>query len=1073
MLDTAFLSMSASRVDAAWYLATYPDVAAAGMDPQEHYDRFGRAEGRLPRLLAAQALETRLWEGFAGMALPELEALYRAEPPGSDERSYAAWALARWHASHQDWTAASAFIASLRPSQPGMPAPLGQTLLHIEILLRLERLAEAQALLEAALETHGQLPDLCLAAANVCRFADEPAAGAGRLEWLDRLFTAAGLARIGKLDPARPLDLDNLTALEPLPALLAGPKISVIMPAFNAAPFIATALRSLLAQTWRNLEILVVDDCSSDDTAAIVTALAATDERVRLIRQAQNRGAYAARNAALPHASGDFITNHDSDDWSHPQRLERLADVLMAEPARMGVMAHWARADSALHFQRWRMEGGLIHPTVSTLMFRREVLERLGGWDEVRVGADTELWQRIKALYGAEAVSEVLPGVPLAFARQLPESLTSAPATHLRSQFFGMRRLYRELSQSWHVMAGRPNGLYLHPAAGERRFPAPSAMLRDPPPLPAYDLVLLADFGDYPAVFPQTRALLQQTLAGGQRVALFHWPDYRQPMPVPMAQHFLARAVEGQVDVLLPGQAVTADTLVILGRHLPDRPLDRLPNVRFRDCQVLELEEAPARLSPPAEEPATPDDLTLIGQSGLFCADWYLRHYDDVCQAGADPLQHYLKDGGREGRDPGPGFNSAHYLTQCPQAEASGWSPLLHYLKAGKRLGHEAGHPSFPGMLPHRGGRPTILLCGHAADHQLFGAERSLLDVLDAFATLAINVLVSVPSTVNPAYMNALQQRSHKVLPVPTHFWSATHGPCAWAVARFGEIILGHKVDAVQVNTIVLQEPLLAARAAGIPALVHARESLEHDADICSIVDLPAEQIRTRVLELADHVLANSAFTARAFDKPGATHIVANTVDPGTFDIPNTIIPERIDIALISSNLPKKGIHDLLAIARLLESSTPNARLLLIGPENGHIEAFKASQAAGELPANFILAGYAASPLEAISQANIVLNLSHFQETFGRTILEAMAARRPVLGYDWGALPELIHDGVNGFLLPLGDTGAVAERLHELCSDPQRIVEMGEAGRRIAQDRYSPACMARQMEQAYASVLSK
>lgn len=1073
MLDTAFLSMSASRVDAAWYLATYPDVAAAGLDPQEHYDRFGRAEGRLPRLLAAQALETKLWEGFAGLALPELEALYRAASAESDERSYAAWALARWHASHQEWTAASSFIEALRPSRPGVPAPLGQTLLHIEILLRLERHAEAQVMLDAALEAHGQIPDLCLAAANACRFADGSTADAKRLEWLDCLFTAAGLARIGKLDPARPLDLDNLAALEPLPALLSGPKISVIMPAFNAAPFIATALRSLLAQTWRNLEILVVDDCSSDDTAAIVTALAATDERVRLIRQAQNRGAYAARNAALPHASGDFITNHDSDDWSHPQRLERLADVLIAEPARMGVMAHWARADSALHFQRWRMEDGLIHPTVSTLMFRREALERLGGWDEVKVGADTELWQRIKALYGAEAVSEVLPGVPLAFARQLPESLTSTPMPHLRSQFFGMRRLYRELSQSWHTLAARPGGLYLHPAADEHRFPAPPAILRDPPPLPAYDLVLLADFGDYPAVFPQTQALLRQILASGRRVALFHWPDYRQPMPAPMAQHFLARAVEGQVDILLPGQAVTADAMVILGRHLPDKPLDRLPNVRFRDCQVLELEEAPNRLAKPAEGLAAPDDLALIEQSGLFSADWYLRHYDDVCQAGVDPLQHYLKDGGREGRDPGPGFNSAHYLTQCPQAEASGWPPLLHYLKAGKRLGHEAGHPTLPGTLPHREGRPTVLLCGHAADHRLFGAERSLLDVLDAFAALTINVLVSVPSTVNPDYMAALQQRSHKVLPVPTHFWSATHGPCSWAVARFGEIILGHKVDAVQVNTIVLQEPLLAAREAGVPALVHARESLEHDADICGIIGLPAEQIRTRVLELAEHVLANSAFTARAFDKPGATHIVANTIDPDTFDIPNTINPQRIDIALISSNLPKKGIHDLLAIARLLEGSTPNARLLLIGPENGHTDALKASQASGELPTNLVLAGYAASPLEAVGQTNIVLNLSHFQETFGRTVLEAMAARRPVLGYDWGALPELIRDGVNGFLLPFGDIQAVVERLRELCSNPQRIIDMGEAGRRIAQDRYSPACMIRQLEQAYASVISK
>lgn len=1062
---------SLKGVDAAWYLASYPDVAAAGMDPQEHYDRFGRAEGRLPRPLIAQALEAKLWGGFSKIALSELEAWYHKSTTEVEEHRYSSWALARWYASKQDWSAAAALLENLAFS---LPNHLGLLLLQIEVLLRLGHVAEAQAILDTTLEARGPLPDLCLAAANICRFTEDRLGGdANRLDWLNRMFAAAGLARISKVDPEQPLSLDNLTTSRLLPPVSLEPKVSVIMPAFNAAAFIATALRSLLAQTWRNLEILVVDDCSTDDTAAIVAIQAAKDQRVTLICQPQNRGAYAARNAALRRVSGDFITNHDSDDWSHPQRLEHLARALLAEPGRMGVMAHWARADSALHFQHWRMEQSLIHPTVSTLMFRREVLSYLGGWDEVEVAADTELWQRIKALYGADAVSEVLPGVPLAFARQLPGSLTNAPTTHQCSQFFGLRRLYRELSQSWHALAAKPNGLYLDLAAGERRFPAPPAILRSPPPITTYDLVLMGDFGDYPAVFPQTQALLSQVLAGGLRVALFHWPDYRQPVLAPMADHFLARAVEGQVDVLLPGQAVTADSVVVLGHHLLAKPLDILPHTRFQHCRVLELEMAASGLALSPTPIVTLEDRSLIEQSGQFCADWYLHHYPDVRRAGVDPLHHYLQHGHAEGREPGPNFNSHHYLVQCPEAADSGWPTLLHFLKAGRRLGYDGQHPHLPGALAHRKGRPTLLLCGHAAGEHLFGAERSLLDVLNALDELDINVLVSVPTTVNRDYIATLQQRSRQVFCIPTPLWSATEAPCPWAMACYAGIIRLFAVDAVQANTIVLREPLLAARQAGIPSLVHVRESLEYDADICRAIGLPAHAIRDQVLQLADFVLANSAFTARIYAKPEATHIVTNTVNLNALDIPNRVNPERIDITLIGSNLPKKGLADLLAVARLLEDTTPNARLLLIGPENAHTAALRSEQTIGAQPSNLVLVGYVPTPQKAIHRANIVLNLSHFQETFGRTILEGMAARRAVLAYAWGALPELIEDGVNGFLLPLGDVQAVADKLHWLCSNPLRIATMGEAGRRLALERFGSERMKAELRSVYRKSLKR
>jgi len=101
-------------------------------------------------------------------------------------------------------------------------------------------------------------------------------------------------------------------------------KVSVIIPALNAAAFIGSAIRSALAQSLSDLEVIVVDDGSTDATAAIVQGFAAQDARVRLIRHESPRGVSAARNTAIRAATGDWIALLDADDEFTPIRLERL-----------------------------------------------------------------------------------------------------------------------------------------------------------------------------------------------------------------------------------------------------------------------------------------------------------------------------------------------------------------------------------------------------------------------------------------------------------------------------------------------------------------------------------------------------------------------------------------------------------------------------------------------------------------------------------------------------------------------------------------------------------------------------
>jgi GT2 family glycosyltransferase len=109
-----------------------------------------------------------------------------------------------------------------------------------------------------------------------------------------------------------------------------GIRLSIVMPAFNAAATIAEAIRSILNQSHTGLEILVIDDCSRDATAAIVDEYAAADPRVRLIRRAENSGASACMNAGVKLASHDWIAIFDADAVAPPDWLERAAAIATA-----------------------------------------------------------------------------------------------------------------------------------------------------------------------------------------------------------------------------------------------------------------------------------------------------------------------------------------------------------------------------------------------------------------------------------------------------------------------------------------------------------------------------------------------------------------------------------------------------------------------------------------------------------------------------------------------------------------------------------------------------------------------
>ena len=185
------------------------------------------------------------------------------------------------------------------------------------------------------------------------------------------------------------------------------PLVSVVMPVYNGEKYVAQAIESILAQTFTDFELIIVDDGSRDRSPEIIRAYEKRDERIRFIQLEANEGQANVRNRATALAHGEFIASMDCDDVCLPERLQKQVDYLQRHPA-IGVLGAGAQAVDedlrrlydfdlpqrhALIAFNLFVGSFFIHPTV---MMRREVLESVGGYErDRRTAIDVELWTRL------------------------------------------------------------------------------------------------------------------------------------------------------------------------------------------------------------------------------------------------------------------------------------------------------------------------------------------------------------------------------------------------------------------------------------------------------------------------------------------------------------------------------------------------------------------------------------------------------------------------------------------------------------------------------------------------------
>lgn len=198
-----------------------------------------------------------------------------------------------------------------------------------------------------------------------------------------------------------------------------GPLVSVVMAARNAAATIEGAVDSVLAQSHQELDIVVVDDVSEDDTADIVRSIARRDTRVRLLLHPERRGAAPARNYGLREARGAYLTFHDADDRSHPERIERQLAALLEAGGHLCVCNSVRETAEG---QRVVVNGRRFSKSFISMLFPRDpVFERVGYMRELTTGEDAEYYARIRAAFGA--AGEVHLSQTLYRAQFLPTSL--------------------------------------------------------------------------------------------------------------------------------------------------------------------------------------------------------------------------------------------------------------------------------------------------------------------------------------------------------------------------------------------------------------------------------------------------------------------------------------------------------------------------------------------------------------------------------------------------------------------------------------------------------------------------
>jgi glycosyltransferase involved in cell wall biosynthesis len=192
------------------------------------------------------------------------------------------------------------------------------------------------------------------------------------------------------------------------------PQVSIVLPTFNGERYLDASIGSVVAQTLADWELIVVDDCSTDGSAAIAQRWAARDPRIRLVRHEQNKKLPAALNTGFAGARGPYMTWTSDDNLYRPHALERMLEYLRAHPDIDVVYTDYSFIDAngtEMHREPVGEPSELVEGNVvrASFLYKRAVHERLNGYDEsLFLVEDYDFWLRASTAFRLQPLHEDL-----------------------------------------------------------------------------------------------------------------------------------------------------------------------------------------------------------------------------------------------------------------------------------------------------------------------------------------------------------------------------------------------------------------------------------------------------------------------------------------------------------------------------------------------------------------------------------------------------------------------------------------------------------------------------------------
>ena len=232
------------------------------------------------------------------------------------------------------------------------------------------------------------------------------------------------------------------------------PLVSIVMPTYNGSEYIDQAIRSCLDQTYPNLELIVVDDASTDETPEILTRFASSVPNMRVIRHEENRRLPGALNTGFAHSKGEFLTWTSDDNLFAPEAIARMVEYLEGRPPEVGAVCGdmWNIGPNGEILRRKEVDPTILperNGVNACFLYRRSVYETTGEYAiDMFLVEDTEFWIRVIKNFVIEKLPEPQP---LYYYRVHPKSLTATREVDMR--------LLRARMLCKHVYPRRMHGL--------------------------------------------------------------------------------------------------------------------------------------------------------------------------------------------------------------------------------------------------------------------------------------------------------------------------------------------------------------------------------------------------------------------------------------------------------------------------------------------------------------------------------------------------------------------------------------------------------------------------------------